>query len=278
MRKTLSILVAILWIGYFARRFMHQWPDRNEIAFAGNYVSYEQGSGMIDSDKVTVLDFYASRCPSCRAAHKNIVAESNQLPKNLQILNVDYDTNKDLRDKYWVTSQHTFVLVDRNGNKIKSIQWLNHVSEIIDFVWSEVLNPIIPQVMTGEILTGYISQTGDNINTGSDEVTTTPLAGIYTDYEWGKKYISDPSKKVVLFFHASRCPSCKQAEKDILKNKDMIDSNLIILKVDYDTATELKKQYSITSQTSYVLLNTDGTLNKKSIGMTSLEDIEKFVL
>lgn len=132
--------------------------------------------------------------------------------------------------------------------------------------------------MTGEILTGYISQTGDNINTGSDEVTTTPLAGIYTDYEWGKKYISDPSKKVVLFFHASRCPSCKQAEKDILKNKDMIDSNLIILKVDYDTATELKKQYSITSQTSYVLLNTDGTLNKKSIGMTSLEDIEKFVL
>lgn len=278
MRKTLSILVAILWIGYFARRFMHQWPDRNEIAFAGNYVSYEQGSGMIDSDKVTVLDFYASRCPSCRAAHKNIVAESDQLPKNLQILNVDYDTNKDLRDKYWVTSQHTFVLVDRNGNKIKSIQWLNHVSEIIDFVWSEVLNPIIPQVMTGEILTGYIAQTGDNINTGSDEVTTTPLAGIYTDYEWGKKYISDPSKKVVLFFHASRCPSCKQAEKDILKNKDMIDSNLIILKVDYDTATELKKQYSITSQTSYVLLNTDGTLNKKSIGMTSLEDIEKFVL
>jgi thiol-disulfide isomerase/thioredoxin len=55
---------------------------------------------MIDSNKVTVLDFYASRCPSCRAAHKNIVEEANQLPKNLQILNVDYDTNKDLRDKY----------------------------------------------------------------------------------------------------------------------------------------------------------------------------------
>lgn len=277
MKKTLSILVAILWIGYFVRRFMHQWPERNELAFAGNYVSYEQSSGMIDSNKVTVLDFYASRCPSCRAAHKNIVEEANQLPKNLQILNVDYDTNKDLRDKYWVTSQHTFVLVDRNGNKIKSIQWLNHVSEIIDFVWSEVLNPIIPQVMTGEILTGYAAQTGDNINTGSDEVTTTPSAGIYTDYEWGKKYISDPSKKIVLFFHASRCPSCKAAEANIITNKDTIDSNLVILKVDYDTAIELKKQYAITSQTSYVLLNTDGTLNKKSVGMTSLEDIEKFV-
>jgi len=80
-----------------------------------------------------------------------------------------------------------------------------------------------------------------------------------------------------LFFHASRCPSCKAAEADILKNKDIIDPNLVIIKVDYDTASDLKKQYNITSQTSYVLLNTDGTLNKKSVGMISLEDIEKFV-
>jgi thiol-disulfide isomerase/thioredoxin len=80
-----------------------------------------------------------------------------------------------------------------------------------------------------------------------------------------------------LFFHASRCPACKAAESNIIANKDTIDSNLVILKVDYDTAIELKKQYAITSQTSYVLLNTDGTLNKKSVGMTSLEDIEKFV-
>lgn len=101
--------------------------------------------------------------------------------------------------------------------------------------------------------------------------------GIYTDYESGKKYISDPSKKVVLFFHASRCPSCKQAEQNILANKDSIDSDLVILKVDYDTATDLRKQYGITSQTSYVLVNSDGSLNKKSIGLTSLSAIEAFV-
>jgi thiol-disulfide isomerase/thioredoxin len=79
-------------------------------------------SGAINSEDITVLNFYAPRCPSCRAAHKNIINEVNQLPENLQILNVDYDSNTELRQKYDVTSQHTFVLIDRNGNKIKSIQ------------------------------------------------------------------------------------------------------------------------------------------------------------
>lgn len=271
---TLVIVWVIIWIWYY---FLTKWPTRSEIVFAGNYQSFETMSGSIDSEKITVLDFYAPRCPSCRTAHKNILDQVSQLPTNLQILNVDYDSNKDLRQQYGVTSQHTFVLIDRKGNKIKSIQWLNHVSEIVDFVWSEVLNPIVPQVMTGEILTGDVAQTGDNINTGSEEVVTTPSAGIYTDYEWGKNYITDSSKKIVLFFHAWRCPSCIQADKDIVANQNTIDSNMVILKVDYDTATDLKKKYEITTQTSYVLLNADGSLNKKSAGMTSLSSIESFV-
>lgn len=277
MKKTLLTILIMWLIGWIWYHFLMTWPTRDELVFAGNYQSFESMSGSIDSDKVTVLDFYAPRCPSCRAAHKTILSEVDQLPTNLQILNVDYDSNTVLRQQYGVTSQHTFVLIDRKGNKIKSIQWLNHVSEIIDFVWSEILNPIVPQVMTGEILTGDMVQTGNNSNTGSEEVITTPSAGIYTDYESGKKYITDPSKKVVLFFHASRCPSCKAAESDIIANKDTIDSNLVIIKVDYDTASDLKKQYNITSQTSYVLVDSDGNLNKKSVGMTSLSSIEDFV-
>jgi thiol-disulfide isomerase/thioredoxin len=69
----------------------------------------------------------------------------------------------------------------------------------------------------------------------------------------------------VLFFHASRCPNCRQAEKDILANKNIIDSDLVILKVDYDTSSDLKKKYSITSQTSYVLLDSQGNSKKKTI-------------
>lgn len=289
MKKTLLI---ILWLAVIAGAyfFFMQWPSREKIVFAGNYQSFESGSGTINSDKITVLDFYAPRCPSCRTAHKNIINEISQLPNNLQILNVDYDTNKELREKYGVTSQHTFVLVDRNGNKLKSIQWLNHVSEIVDFVWSDLLNPVVPVIETGDAQTGNTEVIGNDneVSTVQPATTTsaqqdiakeesTQSAGLYTDYESGKKFISDSSKKVVLFFHASRCPNCRQAESDILKNKNDIDSDLVILKVDYDNSSDLKQQYGITSQTSYVLLNNDGSLNKKLVGMTSLEAIENFI-
>ncbi len=277
---TLVIVWVIIWIWYY---FLTKWPARNELVFAGNYQSFESMSGTIDSEIITVLDFYAPRCPSCRAAHKNIINEVNQLPENLQILNVDYDSNQDLRTKYWVKSQHTFVLIDRSGNKIKSIQWLNHVSEIIDFVWNFTNTPTIDEIIsTGDL------QNMENINNESDSISnnntiTNKLqeekqsVGIYTDYESGKKYISDPNKKVVLFFHASRCPNCRQAESDILANKNIIDPDLVILKVDYDNSSDLKKKYGITSQTSYVFVNKDGSLNKKSIGLTTLDAIEKFI-
>ena len=277
MKKNLMILLIvwlIAWIWYY---FLTKWPARNELVFAGNYQSFESMSGSIDSDKITVLNFYAPRCPSCRAAHKNIISEVNQLPENLQILNIDYDTNKDLRIKYWVTSQHTFVLIDRNSNKIKSIQWLNHVSEIINFVGSDIVNPPLPDIMTGDVLTGDIQNTEGVAPTDNKEQSQETPAGIYTDYESGKIYISDKSKKVVLFFHAARCPNCRQAEKDIIKNKDNIGSDIVILKVDYDTATDLKQKYGITSQTSYVLVNSDSSVNKKTIWFTTLEAIENFV-
>lgn len=284
---TLLITWIVAWIGYY---FFTTWPARDDLIFAGNYQSFESISGSIDSDKTTVLNFYAPWCPSCRAAHTNILNEIDKLPTNLQILNVDYDTNKDLRMKYWVTSQHTFVLIDRNGNKLKSIQGLNHVSEIIDFVWSDLRNTVVTAPKTGDAQTGNTEVIGNvnelptvqkttsmPIKQDTMKEETTQSAGIYIDYESGKQYIADTSKKVVLFFHASRCPNCKQAETDILKNKDMIDSNLVILKVDYDSSKALKQQYGITSQTSYVLVNSDATLNKKSVGLTSLQAIEKFV-
>lgn len=272
---------------------MSKWPSRNELVFAGNYQSFETLSWTINSDKITVLNFYAPRCPSCRTAHSNILDEANQLPENLQILNIDYDSNKNLREKYWVTSQHTFVLIDRNSNKIRSIQWLNHVSEIIKFVWPDLLNPIVPTLTTWDIQTGNTEQIETIVDQNPIEITNTSnddtkkedtmkkeikqSAGIYMDYESGKKYISDSTKKVVLFFHASRCPTCKQAEKNIIDNKNTIDPNLVILKVDYDSYSDLKQKYWVTTQTSYVFINSDGSLNKKSVWFTTLEAIENFI-
>ena len=64
-----------------------------------------------------VLFFHASWCPTCRAAEASI--NETGVPDGLTILKLDYDRELELRQKYGVTVQHTFVQVDENGDLIK---------------------------------------------------------------------------------------------------------------------------------------------------------------
>jgi peptide-methionine (S)-S-oxide reductase len=57
--------------------------------------------------------------------------------------------------------------------------------------------------------------------------------------------------RILLFFHADWCPTCQNFEKQILASKT-IPKDVVILKVNYDTATELKKKYSILSQSTFI--------------------------
>lgn len=66
-----------------------------------------------------VLFFRASWCPTCKALDADIRTNLSKIPSNLTILYVDYDNLSDLKKKYGVTYQHTFVQVDKDGNLIK---------------------------------------------------------------------------------------------------------------------------------------------------------------
>ena len=66
-----------------------------------------------------VLFFRAGWCPTCRTVDSDIKANMKNIPANLTILDVDYDKSSDLKKKYGVTTQHTFVQVDSKGNLIK---------------------------------------------------------------------------------------------------------------------------------------------------------------
>src|SRR5687768_731792 len=65
-------------------------------------------------------------------------------------------------------------------------------------------------------------------------------------------------KKRVLFFHATWCPTCKQAHQDISKNLTKIPENIIIFRTNYDTEKELKNQYAITYQHTFVQIDDNG--------------------
>ncbi len=82
----------------------------------GRYTDYDAEKIAEAGYNDTVLFFYASWCPECRAFEQAI--EASELPEGIQILKVDYDTATDLRKKYEVTLQSSFVSVTDNGDKI----------------------------------------------------------------------------------------------------------------------------------------------------------------
>lgn len=82
---------------------------------AGQYVDYRPDI-LKEATGQRVLFFHAPWCPQCRSVEKGIKEEG--VPDGLTIIKVDYDSNQELRKKYGVTLQSTFVKVDGQGNGI----------------------------------------------------------------------------------------------------------------------------------------------------------------
>lgn len=86
---------------------------------SGSYADYSQATlAAANQAGETVLFFHANWCPTCRAADSELVNQSDEIPAGVTILKVDYDTESELKDQYGVTSQHTFVHIDADGNEI----------------------------------------------------------------------------------------------------------------------------------------------------------------
>lgn len=70
-------------------------------------------------------------------------------------------------------------------------------------------------------------------------------------------------KKRVYFFHATWCPTCKAANEEFMSNPNGIPEDVIVFKTDYDKEAALKKQYGITYQHTFVLVDETGKELKK---------------
>lgn len=106
----------------------------------------------------------------------------------------------------------------------------------------------------------------DKVDTGiSDNKDDMAKSGSYEVYSADKIAMAEKGD-VVIFFHASWCPSCRGLNADIEKNAGSIPSGVTILKADYDKETELKKKYGVTSQHTLVQVDKDGGMIKKWSG------------
>ncbi len=97
----------------------------------GSYELYDAAKLAMAETGDVVLFFKASWCPSCRAVDADIKANMAAIPKGLTILEVDYDKQTELKAKYGVTYQHTFVQVDSKGNQISKWSGSATFSDIV---------------------------------------------------------------------------------------------------------------------------------------------------
>lgn len=96
---------------------------------------------------------------------------------------------------------------------------------------------------------------GSNMHTpnesGSSSATT---SGSYMPYS--SEALSQAKGAILLFFHASWCPQCREIEKTI--NESGVPDGVTVLKIDYDTNQALRQKYGVTLQTTFVKVNNLG--------------------
>ncbi len=95
-------------------------PDQKAaMAKSGSYITlanYNTDTAKY-ADSKKVYFFHASWCPICQGIEKEINADTSKIPAGVTLIKTDFDTSTELRKKYGVTTQYTFVQVDNNGNQ-----------------------------------------------------------------------------------------------------------------------------------------------------------------
>jgi len=73
------------------------------------------------ANQTKVHFFHADWCPTCRGIESEINADISRIPDNVVFIKTDFDDEVELKQKYGVTVQTTFVQIDNDGTEVN--QW-----------------------------------------------------------------------------------------------------------------------------------------------------------
>ncbi len=120
------------------------------------------------------------------------------------------------------------------------------------------------------------AQSKNHAEEGSKTSEGLPAAssGRYTEYDAAKLSDTDYTTHI-LFFHAPWCPECRAFETAI--QDSTIPNGIQFLKVDYDSAKELRKQHGVTTQTTFVRVDDSGMQQAKWIGYGKDKSIDAII-
>jgi thiol-disulfide isomerase/thioredoxin len=209
--------------------------------------------------KRVILNFKASRCPTCKATTKDIQENIAQLPSDVVILETDYDTYTDLKKEYNVVRQTTFVYLDAQGNYVQTVENVRSMNDVLSNL-EENTEEVIEEAPA--VVEAVAPANEDSALLPYDMYSPEKVAAAQQE-----------GKRVILNFKASRCPTCKATTKDIQENIAQLPSDVVILETDYDTYTDLKKEYNVVRQTTFVYLDAQGNYAQTVENVRSMNDV-----
>lgn len=113
---------------------IEELENNNQIKDINNkklwYTDYSEEKVKNATQKNIILFFHADWCSSCKAFEAKVLSEN--IPEDILILKVDFDKNNELRQKYNILTQTSFVLIDKNWKLIKRWIWSRDISDIIE--------------------------------------------------------------------------------------------------------------------------------------------------
>jgi thioredoxin 1 len=131
-------------------------------------------------------------------------------------------------------------------------------------------------ITSGLILVGY-SFSSNETEKASEVSQSSEIAenSQYQLYSEDKISNATPDDKIVIFFHATWCPTCRLLNRDIERNLSTIPDSVLILKADYDKETKLKQKYGVTLQHTLVQVDNEGNMLAKWHQTPTLDKVLK---
>lgn len=145
---------------------------------------------------------------------------------------------------------------------------------------SEENTTISSSVENSQLNTSEMNQLEQNdTNNEENSETQTASGGLgYVDYSEETLALSQGSTRIV-FFHAPWCSVCNFFEGQI--EEQGVPNDVTILKVDFDTEDELKSQYGVNVQSTFVLLDDNGNVVESwpfARGLNGIQDLYNAVI
>lgn len=113
---------------------------------------------------------------------------------------------------------------------------------------------------------------GSNPDGDPDEPAAGALSGSYVDYA---TYTGDKAKyhagDVVLFFNASWCPTCQTANANF--QSASFPEGVTLVSVDFDSNQDLRQQYGVTTQHTFVAVDGNGKELSKWTGSNNVDEV-----